>query len=68
VDSLFWFKCSADLAQALGAIPRRRIPRPDLSFPVYEPVRTHHATICTEEGHFAWLWELDPEHPFIEVR
>ncbi len=63
---LFMFKCSADLARALGAKPMVRLPRPNLKFPVHEPVRTFHAAICTDDGWFAWLWQLDRNHPFIE--
>ena len=65
MDALFTFKCSAPLARRLGAVPLVRIPRP-YSFLVHEPVETHHAKICTDDGWFAWLWQLDRDHPFIE--
>lgn len=67
MNSLFWVKCTSALAEALGAVPRNRIPRPDLSFPVYESFRTHHADLHTEKGLYAWPWQLDKDHPTIEV-
>lgn len=68
MDALFWVKCSADLARRLGAVPRKRVPGYQaLSFPVYETVKTHYAHLFTEEGHFAWLWKIDRDHPTIEV-
>lgn len=66
MDPLFTFKCSEALAKALGAVPKKRLPYPHLSFPVHEPIRTHHAAIQTENGWYAWLWLLDANHKFIE--
>jgi len=66
MNALFWVKCSAALAEALGAKPRKRLDRP-YRFPVYEECRTHHADMHTEKGLYAWLWQLDKDHPTIEV-
>jgi hypothetical protein len=65
MEPLFTAHCSAELARALGARPMKRLYRPDLSFPVVEAPRTHHAEFMTEAGRFAWLWILDTTHPFI---
>ena len=65
---LFWVKCSAQMAETLGAVRRKQIPRPDLSFRVYEPFPTHHADLHTENGLYAWPWKLDRSHPTIDVQ
>lgn len=65
MNALFWFRCSEELAKRLGAFPMVRVPRPHLSFPVYEPVTTHHATIHTENGHYAWPQRLDRDRKFF---
>lgn len=67
MNSLFWVKCTAAMAEALGAVPRKRIPRPGLSFQVYEAFATHHADLHTEAGLYAWPWTLDRNHPTITV-
>lgn len=66
MNALFWVKCSAALALALGAVPRRRLSRPNLSFAVYEAFPTHHADLHTEDGLYAWPWTLDRTHPTID--
>lgn len=64
MEPLFIVKCSAELAQALGAAPMPRV-RLDLSFPCHDTPRTHHAELQTSNGPFAWLWQIDSSHPFI---
>jgi hypothetical protein len=66
MKALFSVSCSSELASALGAKPFKRLSRPHLSFPVYEGQMTHHAELMTENGRFAWLWQLDRDHPTIE--
>jgi hypothetical protein len=65
MESLFKVKCSADLARALGARLMTKLDRPHLSFPVFDLPRTAHACLETEEGPYAWLWQLDATHRFI---
>jgi hypothetical protein len=65
MESLFKVKCSSALARALGAKPMPRVPRPNLSFSVFDLPTTHHACLETECGPFAWLWQLDATHMSI---
>ncbi len=44
----------------------QRLDRPNLSFPVFDLPRTHHACLETENGPYAWLWLLDGAHRTIQ--
>src|SRR5260221_477426 len=66
MESLFKVNCSVELAKALGAKPMQRLDRPNLSFPVFDLPRTHHACLETENGPYAWLWLLDGAHRTIQ--
>lgn len=65
---LFHVRCSVDIALMLGAVPLRRINRPDLSFPVYERLSYPHAELDTEVGIFAWLWRSAIHHTAHPLR
>jgi hypothetical protein len=64
---LFVVNCSLSLAIALGARPMPRLVRLKLSFPVFDAPTTHHAELTTENGPYAWLWQLDGAHQTIEA-
>lgn len=65
MEALFEVNCSIELALALGAKPMKRIDRPNLSFPVFDAPITHHASLRTAKGPYAWLWLLDGTHMSI---
>jgi len=65
MESLFKVTCSAALARALGARRMVELDRPDLSFRVFDLPKTHHACFDTEDGPYAWLWQLDGSHRSI---